>query len=98
VKLRLWRTPAEVAQATAQPVDTFEVVAVGGPYPDRGASVLVRVYLAGDRDAVAALAQRLADTPTPAGPTPNQLGTEPAFLSLTALRDTLPGGGSCHAH
>jgi len=38
------------------------------------------------------LAERLADTPTPAGPTPNQLGTERAFISLTALRDSLPGG------
>jgi integrase len=53
-----------------------------------------RAALEGDRDAVAALANRLADTPTPAGPTPNELGTEPAFISLTALRDTLPGGRS----
>jgi hypothetical protein len=51
-----------------------------------------RQALEGDRDAVAALAERLADTPTPAGPTPNQLGTERAFISLTALRDSLPGG------
>jgi len=52
-----------------------------------------RAALEGDRDAVAALAKRLADVPTPAGPTPNQLGTQPAFISLTALRDTLPKGG-----
>ena len=51
-----------------------------------------RQALEGDRDAVAALADRLADVPTPAGPTPNQLGTEHAFVSLTALRDSLPGG------
>jgi hypothetical protein len=48
----------------------------------------------GDRDAVAALVKRLVDMPTPAGPTPNQLGAEPAFISLTALRDSLPGGAS----
>ncbi len=53
-----------------------------------------RAALEGDRDAVAALAKRLADVPTPAGPTPNELGAEPAFISLAALRDTLPGGGS----
>lgn len=32
-----------------------------------------------------ALAERLADTPTPAGPTPKQLGTERAFIALTDL-------------
>jgi hypothetical protein len=53
-----------------------------------------RQALEGDRDAVAALAQRLADTPTPAGPTPNELGSANAFISLTALRDTLPGADS----
>ncbi|KAB2388734.1 tyrosine-type recombinase/integrase [Actinomadura montaniterrae] len=51
-----------------------------------------RQALQGDRDAVAALAERLADTPTPAGPTPNQLGHDRAFISLTALRDSLTGG------
>jgi hypothetical protein len=45
VKLRLWGTPAEVDQATRRLVETFDVVAVSGPYPDRGPSVLVRVYL-----------------------------------------------------
>ncbi|WP_026405399.1 hypothetical protein [Actinomadura rifamycini] len=51
-----------------------------------------REALEGDRDAVAALAERLADTPTSAGPTPDQLGSDSAFISLTALRDSLPGG------
>jgi integrase len=51
-----------------------------------------REALQGDRDAVAALAQRLADVPTPAGPTPSQLGTSSAFISLTTLRDSLPVG------
>lgn len=53
-----------------------------------------RAALEGDRDAVAAFAARLADTPTPAGPTPKELGTERAFISLTALRDSLPGSES----
>jgi hypothetical protein len=53
-----------------------------------------RAALEGDHDAVAALAERLADVPTPAGPTPNELGAEPAFISLTALRDSLPSGAS----
>lgn len=34
-----------------------------------------REALEGDREAVTALAERLADTPTPAGPTPKELGT-----------------------
>src|SRR5205814_9186465 len=45
-----------------------------------------RAALEGDRDAVAALIHRLADTPTPAGPTPKQLGAETAFIPLTQLR------------
>lgn len=55
-----------------------------------------REALEGDRDAVAALVQRLADIPTPAGPTPNELGTESAFIPLTQVRDTVtrrPNGG-----
>ena len=47
-----------------------------------------RQALEGDRDAVAALAERLADTPTPAGPTPNELGyrtrSSPSPPSATA--------------
>jgi hypothetical protein len=45
VKVRLWGTPAEVDQATRRLVEVLDVVAVHGPYPDRGQSVLVRVYL-----------------------------------------------------
>jgi hypothetical protein len=45
VKLRLHGTRAEVAEATRRLVEVLEVVAVSPPYPDRGASVLVRVYL-----------------------------------------------------
>jgi hypothetical protein len=40
-----------------------------------------RDALEGDQNAIAALVDKLADVPTPAGPTPNQLGTEPAFVS-----------------
>jgi hypothetical protein len=45
VKLRLHGTRAEVTAATRRLVEMFEVVAVSEPYRDRGASVLVRVYL-----------------------------------------------------
>jgi hypothetical protein len=45
VKVRLHGTPAEVAKATRRLVEAFDVVAVSEPYPDRGASILVRVYL-----------------------------------------------------
>ena len=45
MKVRLWGTPAEVDQATRRLVEVLDVVAVSGPYPDRGPSVLVRVYL-----------------------------------------------------
>ncbi|MDH6222780.1 hypothetical protein M2283_010132 [Streptomyces pseudovenezuelae] len=39
-----------------------------------------REALEGDREAVTALAERLADTPTPAGPTPKELGTNDSFI------------------
>jgi hypothetical protein len=45
VKLRLYGTRDEVAEATRRLVEAFEVVSVSPPYADRGASVLVRVYL-----------------------------------------------------
>ena len=38
-------TPGEVAEATRRLVEVLDVVAVSDPYPDRGASVLVRVRL-----------------------------------------------------
>lgn len=44
-----------------------------------------REALEGDRDAVDGLLERLATTPTPAGPTPRELGTSTAFVPLTAL-------------
>jgi integrase len=50
-----------------------------------------RAALEGDRDALAALAERLAKVPTPAGPTPEQLGTDRAFVALTAVQDSLSG-------
>ena len=48
-----------------------------------------RAALEGDREALEALAQRLADTPTPAGPTPRDLGTADAFIPLTNLLNSL---------
>ncbi|MFD3589794.1 hypothetical protein [Streptomyces sp. NPDC058683] len=47
-----------------------------------------REALEGDRDAVTALAQRLADIPTPAGPTPTERGADAAFIPLTELMGT----------
>jgi hypothetical protein len=38
---------------------------------------------------LAALVGRLAETPTPAGPTPRELGTADAFTPLTTLSDSL---------
>ncbi len=38
-------TPGEVAEATRRLVEVLDVVAVSDPYPDRGQSALVRVYL-----------------------------------------------------
>jgi hypothetical protein len=45
VKLRLHGTHEEVTEATRRLVQVLEVVTVSSPYPDRGASVLVRGYL-----------------------------------------------------
>jgi hypothetical protein len=45
VKVRLHGSREEVAEATRRLVEVLDVVAVSDPYPDRGASVLVRVYL-----------------------------------------------------
>jgi hypothetical protein len=45
MRVRLHGTPGEVAEATRRLVQVLDIVAVSGPYPDRGSSVLVRVYL-----------------------------------------------------
>ena len=45
MKVRLHGTCEEVTEATRRLVEVLEVVAVSDPCPDRGASVLVRVYL-----------------------------------------------------
>jgi hypothetical protein len=65
VKVRLWGTPAEVDQATRQLVEVLDVVAVSGPYPDRGPSVLVRVYL------------EVRPDPPPSGPPPDRPARRP---------------------
>ncbi|MEU5951467.1 tyrosine-type recombinase/integrase [Streptomyces sp. NPDC047525] len=52
-----------------------------------------REALEGDREAIAALAEKLADIPTPAGPTPRELGTAEGFVPLTHLTQTLPTEG-----
>jgi hypothetical protein len=45
VTVRLHGTRQEVAEATRRLVEVLDVVSVNAPYPDRGASVLVRVHL-----------------------------------------------------
>jgi hypothetical protein len=45
MRLRMHGTREEIAEATRRLVEVLEVVSVSQPYPDRGASVLVRVYL-----------------------------------------------------
>jgi hypothetical protein len=45
VKLRRHGTRQEVAKATRRLGQVLDVVAVSQPYPDRGTSVLARVYL-----------------------------------------------------
>ncbi|MBL1102740.1 hypothetical protein [Streptomyces coffeae] len=51
-----------------------------------------RDALNGDLEAVTALAERLADVPTPAGPTPRELGAADGFIPLTQLTDTIRTG------
>jgi hypothetical protein len=45
VRLRLHATPAECEHAAHRLAEVFDVVAISGPYPDRGPSRLVRAYL-----------------------------------------------------
>lgn len=45
MKVRLHGTPAEVTAAAERIGTVLAVVAVSAPYPDRGQSRLVRVYL-----------------------------------------------------
>jgi integrase len=49
-----------------------------------------RAALEGDREAITAIVERLSDIPTPAGPTPNELGHAPALIPLTAVRSRPP--------
>jgi hypothetical protein len=44
-----------------------------------------RAVLEGDRQVLTSLAERLADVPTPAGPTPREIGTAGSFIPLTNL-------------
>ena len=53
-----------------------------------------RGALEGHSAALSALIARLADVPTPAGPTPRELGNTAAFIQLDELRPTLDGPAS----
>ncbi|MDE1672698.1 tyrosine-type recombinase/integrase [Nocardia gipuzkoensis] len=50
-----------------------------------------RDALEGDREVLLQLAKKLSAVPTPAGPTPDEIGTDRAFISLTAVRSSLTG-------
>lgn len=73
MKLRLHGTREEVAEATRRLIEVLDVVAVSEPYRDRGASVLVRVYL-----------EVRLDPASPANPAPAGPG-RPAGRSRRAL-------------
>lgn len=45
VKLRLEGTPQECARAALRLAEVFDVFSVSEPYPNRGRSLLVRVYV-----------------------------------------------------
>jgi hypothetical protein len=45
VKIRLEGTPQECEQAAPRLAEVFDVVSVSDPYPNRGRSLLVRVYV-----------------------------------------------------
>jgi hypothetical protein len=45
VKIRLHGTEDECREVAERLADIVDVLAVSAPYPDRGASVLVRVYV-----------------------------------------------------
>ncbi|MER6569872.1 hypothetical protein ABT288_27700 [Streptomyces sp. NPDC001093] len=55
-----------------------------------GAAHLLQFPLLVDGGLNFGAAERLADTPTPAGPTPRDLGTTVAFVPPTQLMSTLP--------
>ena len=45
MKIRLEGTPQECEQAAPRLAEVFDVASVSDPYPNRGRSVLVRVYV-----------------------------------------------------
>jgi hypothetical protein len=45
VKIRLEGTPTECEQAASRLAEVFDVVSISDPYPNRGRSLLVRVYV-----------------------------------------------------
>jgi hypothetical protein len=61
-----------------------------------------RAALEGNREEREALTRGLTDTPTPAGPTPRDLGAADPFIPLTSLHSSPiippPDKRSAHAH
>jgi len=56
-----------------------------GGLDDAGGTAIARIAPEGDREALTALADRLADVATPSGPTPNELGNGTAFNGVSLL-------------
>jgi hypothetical protein len=65
VKIRLHGTADECREAAERLAGIFEVLAVSAPYPDRGASVLVRVYVEARIAPPVHVAQLLTRSPCP---------------------------------
>jgi hypothetical protein len=61
MKIRLHGTADECREVAERLADVLEVLAVSAPYPDRGSSVLVRVYV----EARIAAPMRVASTAGP---------------------------------
>ena len=87
MKIRLWGTADECRQMAKLLIDApgFEVVSVSEPYADRGASVLVRVFVE------ARLGPPPVDVASATQPRPRSQHDRAA---VTTRRRALPPGGS----
>jgi hypothetical protein len=87
VKIRLWGTTDECRQMAQLLIDApgFDVVSVSEPYADRGASVLVRVFVEARPDPPP---EHVPSTPQP------RPRSQHDRAPVTARRRALPPGGS----
>jgi hypothetical protein len=91
VKIRLWATEAECRAAAERLMRTpgLIVVSVSEPYPDRGASVLVRVFVEARLDPP----PEAGHVTAAAGGRPQQSGNPAPMLASRGRRRSLPPGG-----